>query len=388
MKIKILSLFFFLVPIDALNGLLSSIGIGLPLSASYKGALLLLFTTLTINKYAKIWMGVIFLMVVYVIWHLINPGEHLGSTISMIMRLMLFVGIYLYYKEYFKGRTNSFELLLPIFKSSALIITLVLFAGLLGYGVGSYGGTEEGSIGSKGYFIAGNEVSALLFVIYSTVLFAYIDNKKELLIWSGLFLFSGIILSSKMAIFSSIISIIYISLFLKGKHIFSKLVCCSIFLVFAILYFVKNLETLGEVSVIERWMYFWDSGGIIRLLLSGREELIVTPLAYIEQKGWLYMLLGAPSVRTVEMDPFDTYLHFGILGCIIIYSLIFYFLIKLIYFKRTSLNNKFIFFVFTMLFIVSSMAGHILYSGMLIPFVALLLSTIKGGNSLRLLHKS
>ncbi|MBR5824704.1 MAG: hypothetical protein IKY67_11255 [Paludibacteraceae bacterium] len=381
MKIKILSLFSLLVPIDALNGLLSSIGIGLPLSASYKGALLLLFTTLTINKYAKIWMGVIFLAVVYVIWHLINLGEHLGSTISMIMRLMLFVGIFLYCKEYFKGRTNSFELLLPIFKSSALIISLVLFAGLLGYGVGSYGGTEEGSIGSKGYFIAGNEVSALLFVVYSTVLFASIDNKKELLIWSGLFLFSGIILSSKMAIFSSIISIIYITFFLKGKHIFFKMICCCLILVVVTQYFIKNLESLGEVNVIERWMYFFDSGGIFRLLLSGREELIITPLDILHQKGWLYILLGWPSVRTVEMDPFDTYLHFGFLGCIIIYSVLFYFIIKLTYLSRFSLVNKFVLFVFTMLFIVSCIAGHILYSGMLIPFVAILLSIVKDKNS-------
>lgn len=379
LKIPLLFLFFLLVPVDALNGLFASLGWGIPVSATFKSLLLVIYGYKLLSRKRSVhkMLAVTAIMILYILWHWgISGNEFLGHTISMLIRVMLFYVIYSYYSDYFSRVDDPAAKLLPLFKASALTVTFVLLLGLLGFGSSSYG--DEG-IGSKGYFIAGNEVSALLLVLYSFVLFSCKGRKKSFVIWSCLFLLSAWTISTKMAILSSIISIIYLGFFVDGRKVKTKLFILASLMAAAIYKIIDMFSELLNIPLIDRWNYLYQDGGLLKLVFSNRNEYLDAPLAKQTADGFFAVFLGKPYVSTVEMDPFDTFLHFGVIGCIIVYGGIFLMMLKAHKYAKINQYNRFVLFTLLLLFAASSIAGHIVYSGMMLPFLALVVAAVYVG---------
>lgn len=76
--------------------------------------------------------------------------------------------------------------------------------------------------------------------------------------------------------------------------------------------------------------FFYDKGGLQLLLLSGREEYWLEEKSELLDGGIGNIIMGLGEARTVEMDMFDAFLNYGIVGLIVVYSFFFFYYIRLI----------------------------------------------------------
>ena len=76
--------------------------------------------------------------------------------------------------------------------------------------------------------------------------------------------------------------------------------------------------------------------------------------------------------RTVEMDPFDVLLNYGIVGVLLCYSFYIYLLIKSWKYRRKNMIAKLVLYVNLLILSASSFAGHIIFSGMASWLIALI----------------
>ena len=107
------------------------------------------------------------------------------------------------------------------------------------------------------------------------------------------------------------------------------------------------------------------------LLLSGREEYWLEEKSELLDGGIGNIIMGLGEARTVEMDMFDAFLNYGIVGLIVVYSFFFFLLYKAYHYRLINSWARVIFFIDVMLLIASSLSGHIIFSGMAGPFIAL-----------------
>ena len=142
-------------------------------------------------------------------------------------------------------------------------------------------------------------------------------------------------------------------------------------LVIAIIIIILGYRLLNSLGFWERWAFFYDKGGILLLLLSGREEYWLEEKSDLLEGGIGNIIMGLGEARTVEMDIFDTFLNYGIIGVTIIYSFFFYLLYRAYQKKNQNSWAKVVLFINVMLIIASSLSGHIVFSGMAGPFIAL-----------------
>ena len=101
---------------------------------------------------------------------------------------------------------------------SFLIIALNISLKLFGLGFAMYT-MDSLEIGSKGYFYAGNEVSGVLLILASFLMYWYqLFDKKMLFILVGILsVLTGLYLTSKTAILGTIFSFIYFFIFSPSK---------------------------------------------------------------------------------------------------------------------------------------------------------------------------
>ena len=241
---------------------------------------------------------------------------------------------------------------------------------LIGLGNSSYG--ED--IGSKGYFYAPNELSGLFAILCPCMLF-YVGRKYSLSSFKycfilGVFLVSVFLLGTKSSIISCTISIFFISgLLVKSKRNYIRLYLLGFVIAFVII-FIGYLF-LDSFGFWDRWAFFYDKGGLQLLLLSGREEYWLEEKSELLDGGIGNIIMGLGEARTVEMDMFDAFLNYGIVGLIVVYSFFFFLLYKAYHYRLINSWARVIFFIDVMLLIASSLSGHIIFSGMAGPFIAL-----------------
>jgi hypothetical protein len=142
---------------------------------------------------------------------------------------------------------------------------------------------------------------------------------------------------------------------------------------------VPLLEATG---LWERFVWFYQKKGAIGIIMSGRDEFVINAMAAFQQYASISEIvfgfgrsgLGLITKDSMEIDPIDMYFWFGIAG-----GLFFLFLLALFirtsYLATTSRDSVWgpsVLVINFVLFGVSIIAGHILTSGMLAPFIGLL----------------
>lgn len=391
----IICMLFLSLPFDMLNGILLNKGIVLPVSIGqvYNFFIILLFFCTYLLRPNSLVVSLILIVL------LILPTIYQYSKLNDLMETSFFsdiVKIFRYIMPVFpflffvpllkKNNQNVRKVLFRLVLFSYIILAGNIFIKYLGFGYPMY---KFGDIGSKGYFFAGNEISALLVILSSIIAFnLWRENKKGLYVLFFLFtVLVGLGISSKTGLFGVIITFLLIPL----RPISFKTRLGNIFLtaltflitIPIILYF--SWEYIKTTEMFVRIVYFYDKLDLITFVLSSRNIYLTEAFnVYMYEYSLIEKLIGVGQTKyeylndskIVEIDIVDIFFAYGFLGLLLFISLIGFLLIQAKRFARGQ-GYPYANFVFLMLLIllaISSSAGHVFSSGMSAVFIGLLFS--------------
>jgi hypothetical protein len=371
-NVLIITLFNILLLVDSLNGYCLDKGISFPISQALKILLLLLMSFQMLQQISSriILWSILFYSVILILFFSFKVNFLYSQTFAHLFKFLLIPCSYFYFKNLIYSNPRlRYKQIIRILKVNTCVLVVNILLVLVGLGTKSYS-----DIGSKGYFYAANELSGLLLLFCPCILY-YIGRKYTLssikyYVLIGIFLLTVLLLGTKSSIISYVISSFVVSrLLMNNKKSYLRLYLFG--LVIAIIIIILGYRLLNSLGFWERWAFFYDKGGILLLLLSGREEYWLEEKSDLLEGGIGNIIMGLGEARTVEMDIFDTFLNYGIIGVTIIYSFFFYLLYRAYQKKNQNSWAKVVLFINVMLIIASSLSGHIVFSGMAGPFIAL-----------------
>ena len=380
--------------VDSINGflLLNKVNTSISLSQLVKFPILffMLFRIFLLNrKYSLHIFSIVFILLTSVFVNYFQIASiNFIAEFTLILKLMV-IPVCLYYFVCLKNINSDFynNSVSKIFKIAFIVLFVNIFLSFVGVGYSSY----SGGIGNKGFFYAGNELSAMYLVINSYLLLNVYQNyqRKYFYLLSVIAIALGLLISTKV----SMISILFIVLLIPLTHlklkITPKLIRNSVFFLLAIVLFtfilIENVRTSG---VYARWVYFFKiyDYDFISILLSGRNITLTEswnmnainfePLnAFFgySYTGFIDNLRQSSffKAKANEMDFIDLYFMYGILGLFSVLSV--WFIAIYNYFISSNKNIILLITILLILFI-SFISGHILYSGLSGPFIGIYLS--------------
>ena len=192
----------------------------------------------------------------------------------MVIKWLSSVLAFFYFRIIFIHKAHLLKWVYRWMLFSFLILVLNIFLRLFGLGFPMYA-MDTLEIGSKGYFYAGNEASAVLLILSSFLMYWYqlYNNRRSFIIIGLLAILTGLYLSSKTAILGTIFTFIYFFIFnpnrkrISIKKIVSLLLRIFILLPLALYLIVEYLKT---ADVMDRFSYFWNELDVYTFILSNR----------------------------------------------------------------------------------------------------------------------
>lgn len=375
--IKLCSLFFklalFWLIIDAMNGFFIASSINIPFSPLFKifiVALLALGLFKQKGGIELVWFIEIY--VTYLIVHLVlnTTSPQLGTTINHLFRFVISVLIYFFVVKYVKQYPDwSYQSIKKIFKISTIVVVVNVLIGLLGLGYSAY---KQGD-GFRGYFNAGNELSGVVIILFPFILYTLglkYDTKNIKYIGLTLLLLTTVaLMGTKTALLVMLFTIPVIPQLYKKKI---NLVKISIILILSVSVLVVILyQILDYYGMMDRWLWFYERGGIEQIIFSGRDKFWEEEKIEFFNANIFIQLFGLGESRTVEMDPLDALLNYGYVGVLLCYSFYFYLLINSWKYRRKNMLAKLVLYINILILGASSFAGHIIFSGMASWLIAL-----------------
>lgn len=376
----IMKMMVLLLIVDSINGFLIIKGFAFPIGQIYKLVMLFLIGVMLCKipgVHAKMGITLIMLLIYLIYFLIIFPLFPVSDKMVLLSKFLFPFWGYFYFSHLLKGKfvRRYYLQIINVFKVNTIVFVVSIIAGPFGYGTSSY---IEG-LGYKGYFYALNEISGvgivlLLFPLYLCYVLSK-GNYIKYIALSIVFLCVAILIGSKLMLLSTVFGIVRIPRTSQIKqnvksrsNAFTKL--CLMLVAVAV--GIAGYHLLKENGIINRWNYFYELGGIEQIIFSGRTEFWIDMKRSFFDSEWIVFLLGMGSQLTVEMDQFDILLNFGIIGCIAVYSFWIYLLWKAYTKSKTHQLARIVFLIDVLLFLASFVAGHIVFSGLLGPFLALL----------------
>ncbi len=385
-----------IVVVDTINGVMLRMGY-LSISQPVKIVLLATFTVFT----AHFRKGVMLICVcigtdlLFAIAHLLMTGDPEAITDDMqwLLRFnILWLGIFVFEKMRSRGILQE-RWLIKVFVFVSAVLAINLIAGVLGYGYSQYGNdTEDQHIGSVGFIYAGNEMSFLILTC-QIILCGYLYTKRKsvaiYLIASAVFLLFSILKATKVAMLGSILITLWFPLTELVRGIIKMRIKSQRIFIFALLGTMASLAIapwaimlIQKVGIIQRINYFINENGILFAIFSGRELMASKFFTDIwSQNDLLQYVLGLGrhamldklDQRPIEIDPLDILGAYGILGCFLYFG---FFALRAIFSLKEFLksddgSSDIIIALVVFVFIISATAGHVMYSGLAIPYMAL-----------------
>lgn len=381
--------------VDMFSGYLQNHGIFLPgvqtLSALVRIGVVALLLAIVL-RYAPFKRQLtLFLLLTCVVWILVHAlGFSLsgqGDVIADVqfhLKLMLPVLLFSVLQVQMERGALDSTKLRRIISLNAIVLVLNLFLGLFGIGFGNYGESETGELlGSKGFFYAGNEVSATLVAIFALIIFIHRERlrRQSLLFLSvvGLFFVVSLMSMSK----TSLIGFVLVTLFALYNYLsLANKIKFSVMLAVVLLASVAYWLPLLEVSI-ERWQHFWAlRADFLDFITSGRTERIDDYMAWLTgaDTPWQWIFGAGQMPSGVELlfenDLLDLTKGSGLLGLLFYGVWSWWASLGLAsQLRHRRPEGSFTLYIIGMLLVLSIVAGHVIYSAMLAPFIALLALT-------------
>jgi hypothetical protein len=382
--------------VDAINGFfLSGLGIDPKLSATYKLVLLGLIL-FQIGSYSRKALGVLLAGILIL---MLGPFITLTASLdakglvldfTTVLKTTSAFIIFIYCVQVCKSRANLVEKYgkwCCYFSFTVLVLNLVL--GLLGFGFSSYGSADNEStnIGIKGFFYAGNEVSGIFILLFGVILHQLWQHNRLMYFFFAPFVFfAGLIIATKAAMLAAALLVFAIPLFNERNRLLNltwlKVKMILPIVIVAIALMVILVPIFQSTGLWERFMWFYQKKGVIGIILSGRDEFIISALIAFQQFAELPQLLlgfgrsglGLLTKDSMEVDPVDMYFWFGLAGLalFLLLATVFFRVSYLATRHKNTLWGPSVLVINIALFGVSMIAGHILTSGMLAPLFGLI----------------
>lgn len=302
-------------------------------------------------------MGIISIMIILSLIHAQmgrNVSAELTNTLSWILFPCYIFGFSLldaHGKMYEEDRKKIFEIWLWAFPLTILIPKLI------GVGYSTYGG----GIGYKAFYYANNGVSFALsiLVIYSLNKFGS-DLSVKSGIQFGLCAWACLTIGTKSCMFSIIVAVIFLLFDKLSRKQWNRLLIVGVALLLAYLFFGNFIQ--GKITaVIERYNYFSRllNNVFIDSITTGRTGKMDNLWIKMKNEGVIRYILGLGyNNYVVEMDFFDLFFQYGIIGVI---AYVWYiFSIKKNTFKDAGIYRKL--GAFSMLYALT--VGHVFNNAM------------------------
>lgn len=246
----------------------------------------------------------------------------------------------------------------------------------MGYGIPTYGESEEDiDMGVKGFFFAGNELGSVMAALVPFIIYLIKTKLKGILVFFAYIaiITIGVLIGTKSAILVTLSSVIIIPMLYMPSKKRLKALLFLIAIICILSFCIEDLLTELTIGSIERWTYFYDTGGINRLIFSGRDSFWDFKKEIFFNSDFPTLLFGMGAEgKLIERDHLDSLLIFGYCGLFAIGSFFLYLLITAI--KHIKYNPLVKVIVFSNLLVIGIgyIAGHVWYSAMASVYIALL----------------
>lgn len=326
----------------------------------------------------------------------VNFLSDIKSTSRILLAPIYFVFFYEAMQSKAINREDLRKLILGYSLLYSLLVVIPYFQGT-GYVSYDFDGngliakmSEVKGVGCKGYFIELNSLVAILsacsFFLKNTII--YTINKKQnkqilIAVSSYILLVAALfITATKLGIVLALLctSVLIVQIFrcqVTSRYKLGLVLFIGSFLLF-IYFFMGNLFT----EVFNRLNYFYSQsdGDILNVLTSNRFNYLIESMKQIDQSdySWFIEFFGAGYYSSfsldgfkrniVEMDWFDFYFSYGIVGFI---AYLYFFkdaFISLFISKNNEMKSMILIF-----FIYSFLGGHIIVNSMTVTFLAICL---------------
>lgn len=361
---------------DALNGFfLTVVGLDIKISIAYKLFFLCFALVFLAKKNKNYFFFSLFLIIYSFIWsvfkNIFGSGDYLLNDFSEILKLFYTFIIFFTFSSFQTSNPNVALIKISFFSTIVLLFNVTV--GYLGVGNTSYN-----DYGFKGLFYAGNALSGVLVIIFSFYFFSNYSNGKYRFTSFFILMFIALMLGTKSAVLGLVL--VFFLSYTKLSELKSFLVLMVILFLITFLVF-SNFELITNSAVYTRISYFYDNGGITRVLLSGRDVFLdnIFPIYLSTDVGGLIFGLGFEELREggkplVEMDFFDILFIFGMSALLFyVISILTYVCVSV---KKFAFINgvRVVFSALLVLSLIAFWAGHILFNGLVTPFLGILLS--------------
>jgi len=314
-------------------------------------------------------------------------ASFLFSDIVKVSRYLTPLFSFFFFKD-FIVRQDPIELkkLFKLVWFSYIVLVVNILIKYIGLGYPMY---KAGDIGSKGFFYAGNETSALLIILTSILAYKLFLTKErwKFYIFMVFSLFVGLSISSKTGVLGILLILILIPLERPTAEIkIGKLKKLILTLLVSIPLVVSGTWwAVKQSSVLDRLSYYWSKLDVFTFIFSHRNFFFADAYkVYIEKYSLTEKLIGIGQTRyellnnskIIEIDIADIFFAYGFVG-LILFVFLFGMLISQSWrfskFKEYKYTN-FVFLMALILLGISSIAGHVFSSGMSAIFIGLLFS--------------
>jgi hypothetical protein len=277
-------------------------------------------------------------------------------------------------------------LIFKLVQFSYLIFVLNILLKYIGLGYAMY---PNGDFGSKGFFFAGNETSALL-IILSAIIGYNIFRKEKKLRYFLFFLFNlfiGLTISSKTGTLGILLVFLFIPMKrfrLKIRLRYLKSIIISTILIVPIVV-ILTWKFIVASPVFKRLDFFWRELDFLTFIFSNRNNFFEKSWnVYLEKYNFIEKIIGVGQTTyeslngdsIVEIDIADIFFAYGFVGLLMFVLIMFMTYYQAIKFRAT-INYPFAGLVSLMILIllgISTIAGHVFSSGMSAVFIGLLFS--------------
>lgn len=359
------------------SGILEEGGFGTP-SQLYRFLTTLVILVQIRNK--KSWLYIACFVYYFLSVELFSFSLHTNVSFLVIgivyaYKMLFGLILYFYLKELIESsQLNIKKLLNHIITSGTIYAVIVLISDVLGISYSSYPGMQ---LGSKGIFAGGNGMGVFVGVVSLITLYRYFTdyNKKDLL---RFFLMGYVLIGLMSKAGMLFLGVGLIILFFKQSRKI-KLISLSASFVFGVLFY----QTIAKFLTVSFSVLSWRlerTESLWEFILGGRETYLAEA-ANIDYSNVIQMLklivgggykvsfrnpmsieFDGSGIFIIEADLFDIFFMMGIAGLLTYLGIIIY---GFVCAHRTRVKGIDILKIaWFLLFIHSSLAGHVLNNGM------------------------